>query len=187
MNTLILLFFSMFLCSSYQETISLCVEDNSSEYIHFNSQDRSTPVHTFLSIPFNKKQYVIHKAKPIQELEIIQIEYKASSRGTFMQINIDKNFIKKSTDRTLKHIDSKKCSKTDWDMIMSLIKDIRLDHIGDLKMSSNKRHTDAALHAQLKVISRDSIYTSASFDHGNPPKEIKLLVNTILSLSESIE
>ncbi|GAA4276044.1 hypothetical protein GCM10022259_07680 [Aquimarina mytili] len=122
-----------------------------------------------------------------QENSLITVEYQALTRATFFQININKDTIEKTTDRNLKNIDSRKCSKKDWETIITLTEAIALEKISQLKAPSGKRLFDGAAHAQLKIISKNKTYTSASFDHGNPPKEIEQLVKTILSLSESIE
>ena len=44
---------------------------------------------------------------------------------------------------------------------------------------------DGAAHAKLKVFVNDKEYESSSFDHGNPPIEIKSLVEYIMTMSKS--
>ncbi len=119
--------------------------------------------------------------------DIQSIEYDALSRGYFINLKINQNTIEKSTDREMKSIVSKKCLEKDWDAISSLLESVEIDQISELEAPSGKRLFDGAPHAQLKITTNRNMYISAGFDHGNPPKEIKELVDQILSLSESIE
>ncbi len=132
-------------------------------------------------------QHIAVEKQKQQEYALKTITYQASSRGFFLEITIDKDVIKKATDRNANAIASRKCSKKDWNTIRSLIYKTPIETIDKLTAPTEKRHLDGAAHAQLKVISKDTVFTSNTFDHGNPPEEIKLLVNTILSLAESIE
>ncbi len=115
------------------------------------------------------------------------IEYEAVSRGYFLAITIDKDSITKFKDRNRKESASVSCSLKDWNTIIADMKKIEFEKITDLKAPSDKRTFDGAAHAQLKITTSTQIYTSNSFDHGNPPQELKSLVDTILSLTESIE
>ncbi len=114
-------------------------------------------------------------------------EYEAFSRGFFLHIEVNEKYIKTSKDRSLKKIKTKKCLNKDWEHLLAITKTIAIKSIGQLEAPDNKRHIDAAAIAHLNIISQGQKYHSANFDHGNPPKEIKQLVNTILSLAESIE
>lgn len=134
----------------------------------------------------NVSQNMTHSLT-VQQHEVQYIIYEASTRGSFFQVKINKELIQKTKDRSLQKITSKKCSKEEWGSFLSAIHKIQLEKINTLTVPSDKRASDAALHAKLKIITKTNTYTSVGFDHGNPPEEIKQLVNTILSLSESIE
>ncbi|GAA4273295.1 hypothetical protein GCM10022258_25890 [Aquimarina gracilis] len=153
--------------------------------------DESSLQYSLLKIISKEKDNSIAQNIPAKSQEsqsdIISIEYQAVSRGTFFQVSVSEKFIQKTIDRNLKTIDSRKCSKKDWETIQSLIQNIDLNTINALKAPTDKRLFDGAAHAQLKISYKTKIFTSNGFDHGNPPEEIKQLVNTILSLSESIE
>ncbi len=153
--------------------------------------DGSSLQYSLLKILSKEKDQTVGQnmthSTPIQQQEVSDIVYEASTRGSFFQIKINKDLIQKTKDRSLKEINSKKCSKEDWDTILSFLKNTPIEKIGDLTPPTDKRATDAALHAKLKIITKTNTYTSIGFDHGNPPDEIKQLVKTILSLSESIE
>ncbi len=153
--------------------------------------DGSSLHHTFVKmISKEKKPALAHnlpiKTKSNQDI-ITNIEYQAQSRGSFFLVKINKDHIEKTSDRALKNSASKNCSKEDWNTILSLLETINIDQINELSPPTEKRFVDGAQQAQLKIISSTRTYTSNSFDHGHPPKEIQQLVNTILSLAESIE
>ncbi len=131
-------------------------------------------------------QHTPNKISKPQE-NIITVEYQAASRGSFLNIKIDKKLIQKTKDRNLQNISSKQCSKEDWNTIVGLLKDVSIKTISELEAPTEKRLFDGAPHSILKITSDKNTFTSNSFDHGHPPSEIKQLVKTILSLSESIE
>ncbi len=131
-------------------------------------------------------QNIVLKNQESQE-NVSSIVYEASTRGSFLHIKVDKNTIQKTTDRSLENVTEKRCSKDDWATILSFLENIQLKNIDDLIAPTQKSSVDAALQAKLKITAMGNTYSSTNFDHGNPPQEIKQLVNTILSLSESIE
>ncbi len=153
--------------------------------------DSSSLRYTLIKVVSKEKDDAIAQNTSITPLKkqhkIINIEYEALSMASFFQVNLSQNLIEKAIDRDLKNVQSKKCSDRDWNSILSLLKNINLQKIHELKSPTEKRFFDGAPHAQLKIISQTNTFTSAGFDHGYPPKEIQQLVNTILSLAESIE
>ncbi|WP_378186106.1 DUF4377 domain-containing protein [Aquimarina sp. W85] len=130
------------------------------------------------------------KSESIEETpdqQPITVAYEAISRGFYLATSITKETIMTTRDQNRKETVSKECSKETWNKILSLIKPIDIKAINALQAPSGKRLFDGAAHAQLKIISIDTSYTSASFDHGEPPAQLKSLVNHILSLGESVE
>lgn len=153
--------------------------------------DGSSLHYTLVKIISKEKNQSIAQNIPLKNKKdqdnIVNVEYQALSRGSFFQIKISTDRIEKTIDINLKDSDSKKCSKKDWNTITSLLKTIDVDKISELKAPTEKRLFDGAPHAQLKIISSTETFVSNGFDHGHPPQEIQQLVNTILSLAESIE
>lgn len=143
---------------------------------------------TFLciSISCKDRERPLSQHIAVTQEQNISIEYKAFSRGYFMAVSVDENRIKKYNDHTLKEFDSKKCSKKDWTSVLLCLDKITLEKIAELPAPSNKSSLDRKAQAQLKITSGKEIYTSANFDHGNPPEELKLLVDTILALTKSM-
>jgi len=115
------------------------------------------------------------------------LEYTTLSRGgTYKMIQISNKTISVQKNRTSKAI-TKSCSNEEWNNIVSLFKNINLDNLSTLKAPSQARFYDGADIANLKMIYNGETYDVPSFDHGNPAKEIKVLVKEILSLSKNIE
>ncbi|NER17050.1 hypothetical protein [Spongiivirga citrea] len=124
--------------------------------------------------------------RPIDKSNI-QLEYTSESRGFFHLILVDKETIKQSSDFNRNDVDSKKCTTKQWKKIQEHLENIDLNKLATYKPSTENRFSDRAAHASLKVIYKDSIYGESLFDHGNPPSELKPLVELILSLAETVE
>ena len=75
-------------------------------------------------------------------------------------------------------------AKDNWENLLKEASRINLETIDNLKTISDDRYTDKALSAQLIIQTFNSTYTSIEFDHGNPPKEIKNIVETLTSYIE---
>ncbi|MFH4963578.1 hypothetical protein V8G69_01120 [Gaetbulibacter sp. M235] len=116
----------------------------------------------------------------------LSIEYSAMSRGSYKLIILNKKTISIINKRNAKPI-IKECNEKYWHTIMDLVKNIDLENISKLEAPTQKRLYDGAAIANLTITYNGTDYESASFDHGNPPKEIELIVKEILSVSENIE
>ncbi len=116
----------------------------------------------------------------------LSIEYSAMSRGSYKQITINKSTISIIKQRNTKPI-IKECDEAYWQKITDLIKTIDIENISKLEAPSQKRLYDGAAIANLIITYNGTEYESASFDHGNPPKELEPIVKEILSVSENIE
>jgi len=75
----------------------------------------------------------------------------------------------------------------EWNTILETANGIDVSKMSQLKAPTDSRASDAALHAILSVRKNDTIYKTNSFDHGNPPTEVKPLVEAILRLAENVE
>jgi len=106
---------------------------------------------------------------------IKQIDYSASTRGSSIKIIAYPNQIVYNNE--ILEITPKK-----WTSLTSLIQEINLDNLKNLKAPSEDRFRDAALAAEIKIITSENIFTSPQFDHGNPPKELKPLLDKLNAL-----
>ncbi|MEJ2112664.1 MAG: META domain-containing protein [Flavobacteriaceae bacterium] len=114
------------------------------------------------------------------------IEYKAQSRGFFLQITVSDNIVSIQKDwnsKPIKHT----CSKSDWEKLMTLLEDINIKSLSKLEAPTKAHQYDGAAIANLKITYQGKDYQTQSFDHGTPPKEIEAIVSEILSISQKIE
>ncbi len=112
-------------------------------------------------------------------------EYEAVTRGFYQKIKVNKETLVFSEDRIEKKSSTVKLNNKQWKKMLELVNEIKLKNLSSLKAPSEKRKFDGAAHSKLKVLYKDDLYQSSSFDHGNPPIEIKGLVEYIIKLSQS--
>ena len=117
-----------------------------------------------------------------------EIWYQASTRGFYEKIWITKDSTKVTNDRD--HVSSMSYTTTaeDWNALVELAKEVDLKKLPSLEPPTAMRHYDGAAFATLGIVQNiDSETISNSFDHGHPPKEIKTVVNKVLSIKEKHE
>lgn len=113
------------------------------------------------------------------------ITYKLTSRGLFEYLNITESTISFSNDSGLRAVKNYSCNEKDWSELKSLIDAVDLEKFQKLEAPTNNRSTDSALSANLAIQIGDVYYMAPEFDHGNPPEEIEVLVNKVLSIKEN--
>jgi hypothetical protein len=116
--------------------------------------------------------------------DLVSFEYEAITRGAYKKVTVDQDSIMTIKDRDMKEVITRQLSKADWESLVEALDKVNLETIENLVPPSTKSHADAALAANLKVIKKDRTYSSNSFDHGNPPAEIKELVDRIIQMSD---
>lgn len=111
-----------------------------------------------------------------QENEILFFEYEASTRGSFKKVILrkDSTFVFDQEKET-KTITEKK----DWKFLNQKIAELDLKKLELFKALSEERYSDQALSAKLLVNKNNRTYESTVFDHGNPPDEIKHIVDVL--------
>lgn len=134
---------------------------------------------------YDKKKELLSAIKEDPNLNV-SFEYSAISRGTYKLIKVNQKSIS-STSKQKGKPKNKVCDKDEWQKLIKAFKTFEVNNMPNLKAPSEKRLFDGAAIANLKVTYNGKVYESQSFDHGNPPKEIALLVKEILSISENIE
>lgn len=116
----------------------------------------------------------------------LSFEYEASTRGAYKKVVITKDSTVTIHDHEMKNVTTKPTKKADWDILNAAynkVRDQRLN-LDELKAPSNKSFHDGAMAANLKIIVSDQIFYTPTFDHGNPPAEIAVLVGKIISMSD---
>lgn len=119
----------------------------------------------------------------LKQSEDITIEYQAITRGARRDVTIKQDSIRTLDIRGAKTSVIATISREEWKSVVQELDKINLKEIADLKAPSEKRFYDGALIATLSVKLKDTTYRSSSFDHGNPPAEIAVLVNKIVAMS----
>jgi heat shock protein HslJ len=115
------------------------------------------------------------------------ITYHAETRGFYYHVVVNKNNMTVQKNRGAEKGQELKMVPAKWEEIKEILEKIDVSQMENLKSDSTKSHVDAAALATLEVkLDEDNIH-STTFDHGNPPKVLESLVNTILSLSETVE
>ena len=114
------------------------------------------------------------------------LEYKATSRGTYQNIKIDKKIIEVTNVRS-GNPKSSSIEKKDWDNLQNILKSINIEELPQLKPPSQDHQFDGAALAELIITKDNKTYETQTFDHGNPPATISKLVKEMLSLAEKIE
>lgn len=166
------------------------ISDLENEFLEvLNTVNNFTITNDVLSLLDDKnillKANIIESKKYTRGSYGIGVTYQISTRGTFEYINISESTVSYSTDRGLKSVRNFSNNKKDWTTINTLIEAIDIDTFRALEAPSNNRATDAAAEATLTIKMGDVLHITPAFDHGNPPKEIKALVNKVLSLKEN--
>lgn len=109
------------------------------------------------------------------------INYKASTRGSQLTIKASSNLFEYIDNGVEKKIT---IPSNFWEELVLLVEDIELAAIESFIPPSEKRFFDGALQADLTITINEKSYSSQTFDHGNPPRELKKIIAKILDLIE---
>lgn len=117
----------------------------------------------------------------------ISFAYETITRGARANyiMNMEEIKVVKTGSDEVKN--SAKMTVKDWNSLLEKMKEVDVPNISKLVPPSDKRTYDGAAHAILTIKMGEKVYKSNSFDHGNPPSEIKSLVKAILRLGETVE
>lgn len=119
-----------------------------------------------------------------KESDKISFEYEAITRGSYKKVIVKQDTVITIKDRDLKDVVAAGLKNGEWNSLLKSLEDVNLEGLNEIKAPSVKHQVDAAPIANLKVIRGDKTYQSKSFDHGNPPQEIKDVVDKIMAASD---
>lgn len=114
-----------------------------------------------------------------KNIDDMTITYEAATRGSSI------NLVATSTKINYEDFESKKeivVTSEFWNEITEITNKITLSNMSYFTPPSDSRATDSALHATLSITIDNKTYKSQTFDHGNPPKEIKPLIDKLFSI-----
>jgi len=117
-------------------------------------------------------------------MDITEITYSASTRGYFYQVMVMPTMMQVRMDRRSEDGQVYAIEIEEWDALLSLIEAIELKKLDDIEPATSWQEADRAPMAGLVVKTMERKFKSPGFDHGNPPEEIKPLVNALLELAE---
>ena len=119
--------------------------------------------------------------------ETMKINYRAATRGFYLQIWIEGDSIKYTGDYNLKNFTTHQLPKKEKEELLKLLSETDVESLPSIEILSTSFQYDAKPMAYLELTKGDSIYKTQPFDHGNTPEEIKALVEKILSIKKMNE
>lgn len=120
----------------------------------------------------------------VQNSDITQFEYRAYTRGSNKEVTVTCEKIEVKEIRLGKNIEATyPLSKDNWNKLVEMAQKIKLDKMETLEAPSKKHQFDGAMAANLTITASSTTYQSITFDDGNPPGEIKGLVDEIIGIS----
>lgn len=124
-------------------------------------------------------------AKPIEGK--VKYEYKATTRGSGISIVIDDrllNVSKRSLGQSPVVNAPSYLTESEWDTLLAETGKIDLEKLETLEAPTKKYMFDGAMAVNFTITVNDKVYNMVTFDHGNPPDEIKPLIEKIIELSK---
>lgn len=114
------------------------------------------------------------------------ITYEAQSRGFYEKIWADASMISFVDNREFNNVKTTPISKADWEELVAIKNTLNLNTLPNVKAPSEKRFSDGAAIGTVTIKTEQDEVKSSEFDHGNPPKELKSLLNKLLSIKEKL-
>jgi hypothetical protein len=120
------------------------------------------------------------EAQSQNDMKDVVMEYTADSRGFHLKTIVTNQTVSvfRTRNQSEKPVPTK-ISDADWEIICVRFQALKLEQMTTIKAPSEKRFYDGAAIGNLKIVVQGKTYQSQSFDHGNPPQEIKELVDKI--------
>ena len=117
-------------------------------------------------------------------MDITEIRYTAATRGYYFQVQVSPMMMQIRMDRNTPDELIYRVDAESWDALLALIEAIDLDKLESLQGSTELQAVDRAAYATLRVFTGEKEFQSTPFDHGNPPEEIKPLIDAVLMMAE---
>ncbi len=120
--------------------------------------------------------------------QLLSLEMETTGMGGMQQFTASNA---KMTEKTVNRSESsqevtKSVSKSDlsqyWNKITGLVSDLNLDNFENLESPTQERLFDGARATVITLHFKDKTVTSAAFDEGNPPAELKALYDYLVSV-----
>lgn len=118
--------------------------------------------------------------------KVVSIAYVIQSRGVYEKVWVDQHNLYVVDNRDQKNVKSTAILKQDWEELLVLVGNLNLNILPDLKAPSEKRFSDGAPIGSLTIKTDQGEVQSSEFDHGNPPEQLKTILNKLLSIKEKL-
>lgn len=120
-----------------------------------------------------------------KRMENTSLEYEFYSRGSYSRILISDHLISIYNKRDLlKPSAEKQISLPNWELLSKLVSELNLEAITTYKDPTQKRFYDGAPIAVFVVKFQNKEYKTKEFDHGDPPIELKEIIDKINEIAE---
>ena len=107
-----------------------------------------------------------------------KIELEEMTRGSRRMIVITQNSKEVEINRKITTL---KTTETEWKNLQKLITQLNPEKIESFTPSTNKRFYDGAMAATIRVNIDGTVYSSQTFDAGNPPEQLATLYRKLVS------
>lgn len=124
-----------------------------------------------------------HQKRDFITEEVVFI-YTYYSRGFYKEHQLSSEKMITYHDGNKTKFTEKTVIPMDWAKSLDLLIKLDLKRFENLEAPSHFRKTDRVPYAELTLKINNTAFRSLSFDHGNPPKQIKALITQLLYMSE---
>jgi hypothetical protein len=116
----------------------------------------------------------------------VTFTYTAVTRGSNNKIVVKEGSIETTQSRLGEKPVVETLSDADWKAVKEAYSKVTVknEELETIVPPSVKHQYDGAMIANLKISTSGKEFHTSSFDHGNPPAEVKYLVNKIIALSD---
>lgn len=123
------------------------------------------------------------KSQKINNFSTSSITYTAQSRGVYLSVWMEnqKVWVIKARNEKPQEI---VLTEQEKKQLESAFSELNVEKVPSLKAPTAKRLYDGAAIANLAISTNGKPYTSKSFDHGFPPKDIEKIVTLLVSYTE---
>nr|WP_321245464.1 hypothetical protein [uncultured Psychroserpens sp.] len=135
----------------------------------------------------NNSEVITTEQSELKMQDGMKINYLAVTRGSYLQIWIEGDSIKYTTDNSLKVITTHQIPTQEKESFMRLIGDCDEKTLPELEAPSKNHQFDGAAIATLEITNGEDTYKTVAFDHGKPPESIKAIVEKMLSIKTMLE
>jgi hypothetical protein len=123
------------------------------------------------------------KSQKINDFSTSSITYTAQSRGVYLSVWVENQKVWVIKGRNEKPYEILLTAQ-EMKELESAFSVLNVEKVPSLKAPTAKRLYDGAAIANLAISAHGKPYTSKSFDHGFPPKDIEKIVTLLVSYSE---